>query len=61
MTHTSEGIATDDNIFARRTTNLRISSTEATESTEITEKKAETVRRDRFTLVVGARFSASRP
>src|SRR5439155_25400948 len=27
MTHTSEGIATDDNIFARRTTNLRISST----------------------------------
>jgi len=28
MTHTSEGIATDDNIFARRTTNLRISSTE---------------------------------
>jgi len=34
MTHTSEGIATDDNIFARRTTNLRISSTEDAEYTE---------------------------
>src|SRR2546429_1876016 len=34
MTHPSEGIATDDNIFARRTTNLRISSTEGAEFTE---------------------------
>jgi tRNA(Ile)-lysidine synthase len=34
MTRTSDGIATDDNIFARRTTNLRISSTEGAEDTE---------------------------
>src|SRR5213595_954785 len=40
MTHPSEGIATDDNIFARRTTNLRISSTEGAEFTE-TEKREE--------------------
>src|SRR5437773_2053698 len=40
MTHKSEGIATDDNIFARRTTNLRISSTEGAEFTE-TEKREE--------------------
>jgi len=41
MTHTSEGIATDDSIFARRTTNLRISSTECGENTELTETKRE--------------------
>src|SRR5437773_8664534 len=31
MTHTSEGIATDDNILARRTTNLGIGSTEGSQ------------------------------
>jgi len=34
MTLTSDGIATDDNIFARRTTNLGISSTENAEDME---------------------------
>ena len=64
MTQTSDGIATDYNIFARRTTNLRISSTEGTESTE---KRMRTVvaavieREDRRLLIGQRRKGDSSP